>query len=125
MTSFSFYGFLQKEGKDEPFSIQFEADTENEACKMFDNLISNIDEWCQTKSTCNINIDTFSLNDEDMFGIDNDTYISKLNGTNLNVFDFLPNAVVKDTTGATYCLRDFIYNTNTVCVKRRKIQLRL
>lgn len=125
MTSFSFYGFLQKEGKDEPFSIQFEAETENAACKMFDNLISNIDEWCQKKSTSNTRGDTLSLNDEDMFGFDNDTYISKLNGTNLTVFDFLPNAVVKDETGATYWLRDFIYNAKVVCIQRRKIQVRL
>ena len=49
MTSFSFYGSLQKDGTDEPFSIQFEAETLNEARKMFDNLITNIEKWCEMK----------------------------------------------------------------------------
>ena len=124
MTSFSFYGSLQKDGIDEPFSIQFEAETLNEARKMFDNLITNIEKWCQTKSTSNTGTDKLSLNDEDMFGFDNDAYISKMNGT-LSVFDFLPNAVVKDKTGATYWLRDFIYDSDTVCIQRRRIQVRL
>lgn len=127
MTSFSFHGFLQKNGKDEPFSIQFEANTDSEARRMFTSLVSNVDKWCQTKPNMNTKdmIGTIDLNDEDLFGIDNDTYISKMNNTNLTVFDFLPNAVVKDKTGREYYLRDFVYDSNPTCAHHRKIQVRL
>jgi xylose isomerase len=125
MTSFIFHGFLQKNGKDEPFSIQFEANTDIEARKMFISLVSNVDKWSQTDTNTKDMIGTIELNDEDLFGFDNDTYISKMNDTNLTVFDFLSNALVKDKMGGTYWLRDFIYEVNPVCVKRRKIQVRL
>jgi len=127
MTSFTFHGFLQKNGKDEPFSIQFEANTDNEAREMFNSLVSNVDKWYQKKPNLNTKdmIGTLELNDEDLFGFDNDTYISKMNDTNLTVFDFLSNAVIKDKMGTTYWLRDFIYEVNPTCVHRRKIQVRL
>ena len=126
--AFSFHGFLQKDGKDEPFSIQFEAETSTDAQKMFFNLISNVEEWSRHAShtSCTHSpSDTYFLTEEDVFGFDNDTYISKMNNTNLTVFDFLPNAIVKDKSGSTFWLRDFIYETEITCIKRRKIQVRL
>jgi xylose isomerase len=127
MASFSFHGYLQKNGKDEPFSIQFEANTDSEARGMFTSLVSNVDKWCQKTPNLNTKdmIGTIELNDEDLFGFDNDTYISKMNDTHLTVFDFLSNAVVKDKTGREYYLRDFVYDSNPTCVHRRKIQVRL
>jgi hypothetical protein len=127
MTSFSFHGYLRKNGKDEPFSVQFEANTDNEAREMFTSLVSKVEQWCQASTNINTKdmIGTLYLNDEDLFGFDNDTYISKMNNTNLTVFDFLPNAVVRDKTGREYYLRDFVYDSNPTCVHRRKIQVRL
>jgi hypothetical protein len=127
MSSFSFHGYLQKNDKDEPFSVHFEANTDNEARGMFTALVENVEKWCQASVNLNTRdmVGTTGLNDEDLFGFDHDTYISKMNNTDLTVFDFLPNAIVKDKTGMVYYLRDFIYNASTSCVHRRKIQVRL